>query len=155
MGNEARTIPGPPVTIHCPGCGRDEAPASTYQYGERANLLGLIPASPFTETNYVQCGQCGELFVSRVSIFELPRYGPDDLRALLRRRPSPIMIALVMSGVILIVIPGFGLVWNVIALVLSWRRGLHWTGIVSLIATFLSGLVTALSLAIQGIATFN
>jgi len=136
-GVESRTIPGPSVPFACKVCDA-LGHATTYQYGERATILPYVPVSPWTETNYVRCENCGELFVVRMSVFELPAYSPEQVQALVSRRVGLIPIALAMFGFLLFWAPGIGIVLNGIALLLNWRRRRHWTRIISLVGFALS-----------------
>ena len=145
-GVQARTIPGPALRFHCSACGCGDASARTFQYGERATLLHVVPLSPYTETNYVKCENCGESFVSDVSVFDLPNYTPDQIAGVLHRRISLVVLTLTICGILLFVFPIVGLAVNVIALILNWRRRGHWTRKVSWIGTVLSVPTTALAI---------
>jgi hypothetical protein len=105
----------------------------------------LVPLSPYTETNYVKCENCGESFVSDVNVFDLPNYTPDQIADILRRRISLVVLTLTICGILLFVFPVLGLALNVIALILNWRRKGHWTRAVSWVGTILSVPSTALA----------
>jgi hypothetical protein len=140
-GVESRTIPGPPLRLSCFACDCDDAPATSYQYGERAKFL-FAPVSPFTETNYVKCGNCGELYVSSTSVFKLSHLGPKELSTLLYRRIPLIPLSMAILGVLLCAVPVIGFGVNLIAMVMNWKRRKHWTGFVSTIGAALSILPT-------------
>jgi len=129
--------------MDCKACGGKGILATTYQYGERATILHLIPASPFTETNYVKCGNCGELFVSRLSVFELAKTSAE-LDSLLGWRVPLISLTLTIGGLILCPVPGIGLVVNVLALLLSSSRPKHWTCTASTIGAVVAVVLTGL-----------
>jgi hypothetical protein len=93
------------------------------------------PVSPYTETNYVKCGNCSELYVSKVSVFDLPGHSGEELVRLLGRRIPLIPLTLRICGVLLFAVPVIGLGVNATALLLNWRRRRHWTRTVSLIGT--------------------
>ena len=146
IGAECRKTPGPTLTFRCPACGCDQASASSYQYGERAVLLHAIPVSPYTETNYVKCSQCSELFVSEVSVFDLPQYAPHELPRLLRRRVPLVPATLAVCGILLFPFPVIGLLVNGIALLLNWRRPRHWTRTMSWVGTLMAAFINILFL---------
>jgi hypothetical protein len=150
-GIETRKINGPSLTINCCACGLSDAVAISFQYGERATVLHVVPASPFTETNYVQCGNCGELFVSRISVFDLPNRSSEELSTLLIRRVGLVPLTLTVCGIVLFFVPVIGLIVSLLALMLTWRRRGHWSLKVSIVGALLSLPFTACGLALLAI----
>ena len=108
----------------------------------QTTVLLFIPVSPYTETNYVRCDARGELFVSDMSVFDLPNCSGDEVRRSLKRRVSPIIMTLAIGGLLLCVLPIIGLAVSGLALLLTWRGNRHWTRSMSIVATVISSIVT-------------
>jgi hypothetical protein len=143
-GVDSRTLAGPSIVIHCAACNVPDAPATTYQYGERLAILHVIPLTPYSQTNYVKCERCGEAFVSPIALTELPYLEPGELHRLLRRRVGLVEMFLAVAAIILSWIPFVGLVMSLIALAVNgWRKN-HWTRPVSRVAAVISVVVTGL-----------
>lgn len=143
-GVDSRSVAGPQVVMHCAACDVPDAPATTYQFGERLAILHVIPLTPYTQTNYVRCDRCGETFVSPIALSELPYLEPGELHRLLRRRVGLVELFMAVAAIILCWIPFLGLIMGLIALAMNgWRKN-HWTQPVSRAAAVISVIVTGL-----------
>jgi hypothetical protein len=152
-GVESRTIAGPELTFDCLACGQVKVRAESFQYGERATLLHFVPVSPYTETNYVKCTHCGELFVSETSVFDLPTISYNELANHIAWRVPLIPLTLSICGALLFFVPVIGLGVNVIALLASWGRPRHWTRKLSLVGTLFAVPPTVLFVVLMVVAT--
>jgi hypothetical protein len=140
-GVETRTIPGPTITLRCPACGRDNARASSYKYGERILLFHLIPVSRYREIDYVKCAECAEQFISDIDVFDLTQYTYNELPHFLKRRIPLVPAFLALTGILLFFFPIVGLLINGVSLLLNARRPHHWARTLSRIGFVLAALV--------------
>lgn len=141
-GVQSRTTEGPALVLRCSVCDKQTS-ATSFQYGERLTLFHLIPLSPWTETNYVRCDSCRQLFVAPgVSILELPSYDPETLGSLLIRRVGLVPTALAVLGLLFSPAPIIGFVLAGIALAVNWQRPRHWTRVISVVAFIMASIVS-------------
>jgi hypothetical protein len=147
---QSRTIEGPELPFHCLACDKG-GQARSYQYGERVTLLHLVPLSPFTNTNYVQCRHCGETYVSPIPLSELPYLTTDELNRLLGRRVGLVPMFLAVVAFLFSPLPGIGLVLALISFFLNGFRPKHWTRLLSRIALAIASVCTVLMLALMAL----
>jgi hypothetical protein len=150
-GVQSRSVAGPNLRMRCSVCDM-LTNATSFQYGERLTLFHLVPLSPWTETNYVQCETCRQQFVSSIRVGDLPGYDPDTLGSLLIRRVGLVPCALALLALLLSPLPLIGLLLGGIALAVNWRRPRHWTRTISSVALVLACLTSIALLLLFAIA---
>ena len=151
-GVQSKSVAGPNLRMRCSVCDMLTS-ATSFQYGERLTLFHLIPLSPWTETNYVQCVTCRQQFVSSIRVCDLPTYDPDTLGSLLIRRVGLVPCALALLALLLSPFPMVGLLLGAIALAVNWRRPRHWTRTISRVAFAVACLTTIGMLMLLAIAS--
>lgn len=144
------TWAGPAIEIHCAACDVANAPAETYEYGERLTLLHIVPITPYRRIKFVKCNCCGELFISPIPLDDLPFLHNGELYRVLRRHVPLVPKFLALTAIILCWIPMLGLIMAALALAMNGWRKKHWTRIVSraamVIAVITSGLTGVMML---------
>jgi transcription elongation factor Elf1 len=140
-------LAGPDAEINCPACGEMNVPAHTRQQTERFYLYGLVLVQRVTAT-IVTCGACGLELKSKVGIDQIDQYTARDLDLYLARNVSFVVKFIALASLLLFWAPIVGLVLAVIGLVSSSDG---WTRTVSWVSLFLSGLLTALFVALLAI----
>ncbi|MBX9579961.1 MAG: hypothetical protein K2X87_06595 [Gemmataceae bacterium] len=119
--SRSKQTPGPDIRISCPGCGRPDTPAESFESEERVRLY-FIPL-PTQRERHVVCRACGADRVTRLRLDELPLLGPDELAPHLAPRVSIVTWSLAVLSVLLFCFPGVSLVLGLAGAVASRRAG--------------------------------
>ncbi len=115
-----------PLRMNCPACGTPDVQAQAWQQAEQILAFHLIPLGGERATTWVQCTQCRETLLSRVSLPELQILPPHQAGDWLRVRASlPAQLMAVLS-VGLFWAPGIGLFVAILAWLLN-RKSRSWT----------------------------
>ena len=121
--SKTETIDGPVVSIHCPVCG-DEAPAATYETRERIKLY-FVPVTTQVE-RHVVCTICGANLLTKLSFDEMYVCLPEQSEQQLYQRISIVVKTFAVASFVTFVVPFFGAVLGIIAMVLCRRSRKSW-----------------------------
>jgi len=132
---------GPEITFNCPACGKEGVAGKTSEVMEENSLFWIIPF--FTSrVRHIVCGQCGKAFRTRLSLEQLSAASPEDLARDVAAQVNFIAKFCIITGLVLAILPFFGLVFAGIGMLCTWKRRTGWRT-AAIIGLVLSAIPTA------------
>jgi ribosomal protein S27E len=127
---------GRDLIINCPHCGTRGAKAVVY------DLIETYKRVLKHRTTWVKCSSCGKQLYSKLPADELRGRTAEQLEGIVVKRTSLIHLVLAIAAIAMCLIPVFGVVTGIVALLVNLRnRG--WLRVLSIIALVISVLLTA------------
>lgn len=135
---------GRDLIINCPYCGTRGARAVAY------DLIETYKHVLKHRTTWVKCSSCGRQLYSKVPADQLRGRTAEQLEGIVIKRTSLIHIILAIGALAMCLLPIFGVVTAIVALLFNWRnRG--WLRVLSLVALVISVLLTTAFLILSQI----
>jgi hypothetical protein len=116
---------GPAITLNCPQCQTQNAPAQTRGTLEKNSLFWVIPLFSTTYTT-VTCGHCGKTFRLLKPLDEVTSLPPDAIAQYLEQSVPFLIKFCIVAGIVLFPVPVVGLVLAAIGLAATIKKTSGW-----------------------------
>ena len=132
---------GPEITFNCPACGKEGVVGKTSEVMEKNSLFWSIPL--FTSrVRRIVCGQCDKAFRTRLSLEQLSAASPEEVARDVGAQVAFIAKFCIITGLVLAIVPFFGLVFAGIGTLCTLKRRTGWRT-AAIIGLVLSAISTA------------